>query len=161
MYEDDIPIVVSFLENTTEDFMHQWGGGRWYKYPVTVEQMIEQFNTRKDNTLYFLIQNDDEIIGSFELDFIDREEKTCAVCRYLIKEECRSQGFGTEALKIIVQYAFNDLNMKRINLSVYDFNVGAYKCYKKAGFTEYERVTRDNGWVAVIMAILNPDTKNI
>jgi RimJ/RimL family protein N-acetyltransferase len=157
MSEEDIPVVISFLENTTEEFMNQWGGGRWYKYPVTIEQMTEQFHTRKDNTLYFLIQNDNEIIGSFELDFINWEEKTCGLCRYLIKSEYRLKGFGTEALKIIVQYAFSDLNMKRVNLSVFDFNIGAYKCYKKAGFTEYNRVKRDNGWVAVQMEMANAE----
>ena len=156
MTEEDIPVVVSFLENTTEDFMNQWGGGRWYEYPITAEQMLEQFNTRKDNTLYFMIQNGNEIIGSFEFDYINWGEKTCAICRYLIKSEYRSRGFGSEALKIVIQYAFNDLNMKKIDLSVYDFNIGAYKCYKKAGFDEYDRVTRDNGYVAIKMAIHNP-----
>jgi RimJ/RimL family protein N-acetyltransferase len=156
MAEEDISVVVSFLEETTEEFMNQWGGGRWYKYPVTVEQILEQFNTRKDNTLYFVIRNNNEIIGSFEFDFINWEEKTCGVCRYLIKKEYRSQGLGTEALKVAIKYAFSELKMKKITLSVFDFNIGAYKCYKKAGFTEYERQTRDNGWIAVKMEIHNP-----
>ena len=155
MEEADIPTVVSFLEGTTEDFMNQWGGGRWYKYPVTVEQMIEQTNKRKDNTLYFVIRNNNEIIGSFELDFIDWEEKICSICRYLIKSEYRSQGAGTEALKIIIRYVFNELNMKKITLTVFDFNIGAYKCYIKAGFIEYERQIRDNGWTAIKMEIHN------
>ena len=156
MINDDIPVIVSFFEDTTEDFMNQWGGGRWYKYPITIEQINEQMNTRKDNTLYFIILNENEIIGSFELDFINWEEKICSICRYLIKKNYRSQGFGTEALKVIVQYVFNDLYMNKITLSVYDFNISAYKCYKKVGFIECGRQVRENGWTAILMEMINP-----
>jgi len=157
MKEEDIPAIVSFLDGTTEDFMHQWGGGRWYKYPVTLEQVVNQFHTRTENTRYFVTVDDDtnEIVGSSELDFIDWEKKTCGVCRYLIAEKHRNKGYGTEALKKLVDYAFNVLEMKQINLSVFDFNTGAQKCYEKAGFIEYKRETRDNGWVAIGMTINN------
>jgi RimJ/RimL family protein N-acetyltransferase len=159
MNEEDIPNVVSFLDGTSEDFMNQWGGGRWYKYPVTVEQVINQFHARIENTLYFVTVNNDnnEIVGSAELDFIDWENKTCAVCRYLIAEKHRNKGFGTEALKKLVKYAFDELNMTCVRLSVFDFNTGAQKCYAKAGFVEYKRETRNNGWVAICMEINNPN----
>ena len=153
MQEADIPAVVSFLADTTEAFMHQWGGGRWYAYPVTTGQMAVQFRTRNTDTLYYLIRNDDEIIGSFEFDFIDRIEKQCSLCRYLIRRESRSQGFGTETLKVITRHAFEELGMRRITLTVFDFNIGAHRCYTKAGFVETERVTRENGWVAIRMEL--------
>lgn len=46
MQKHDIPYVVSFLKNSTEEFMNQWGGARWYKYPVTLEQMITVYDAR-------------------------------------------------------------------------------------------------------------------
>jgi len=159
MNEEDIPVVVSFLDGTTEDFLHQWGGGRWYDYPVTAAQMTKLFHTKNENTLYFLILDDEEIIGSFEIDYIDWEKRYCSVCRYLIKDGCRSRGYGTQALKIIVKYLFNEFNMVKVTLSVYDFNVGAYKCYLKVGFKEYNRSVRDNGWVAIEMEIHNPENE--
>ena len=159
MKEEDIPAVVSFLDGTSEGFMHQWGGGRWYKHPVTVEQVANQYHTRFENTLYFVTVNGDnnEIVGSSELDFIDWENKTCAVCRYLIAPQHRNKGFGTEALKRLVSYAFDALNMKKVRLSVFDFNTGAQKCYAKAGFVEYDRAMRDNGWIAICMEVEKPD----
>ena len=159
MKDKDIPTVVSFLDNTTEDFMNQWGGMRWYKYPVTIEQMIKVYNTRKGTTLYFLIKNDDEVIGSFELDFIDWENSECAVCRFLIADEYRSKGYGTQAMKVLVNHAFMHLCMKRIYLSAFDFNIGAIKCYENAGFKKFEEVVRDNGWVAIRMEIFSPAVK--
>ena len=158
MKEEDIQTVVSFLDDTSEDFMNQWGGGRWYKYPVTVEQVINQFHTRTENTRYFVaVDSDtDEIVGSSELDFIDWENKNCAVCRYLIAPQHRNKGFGTETMKKLLDYAFSVLDMKRVNLTVFDFNISAHKCYIKAGFTEFARETRDNGWIAIKMGINNP-----
>ena len=155
MTKKDIPVIVSFFEDTTEDFMNQWGGGRWYKYPITAKQIESVTKTRKDNTLYFVISNDNDVIGSFELDYINWDEKKCSICRYIIKKEYRSQGYGTKVIKIIVQNAFNKLNMKKVTLSVYDFNIGAIKCYQKAGFNENGRITRENGWIAIQMEINN------
>lgn len=161
MQEKDIPTAVSFLKDTTEDFMNQWGGGRWYKYPVTVEQVTSQYKTRNTNTLYFMIMDEEPgytsvPIGSVELDFIDWEERCCTVCRFIIKKELRSKGYGTHALQALKEYAFNALNMNKVCLSVFDFNAGAIKCYEKSGFTESGRETRDNGWVAIRMEACNP-----
>ena len=52
---------------------------------------------------------------------------------------------------MLTKHAFDILGMKRVKLSVYDFNAGAIKCYLNAGFKEHNRVERDNGWIAIGM----------
>jgi RimJ/RimL family protein N-acetyltransferase len=158
MTEQDIPLVISFLAGTDEEFMHMWGGGRWYTYPVTSEQMVRQFHTRTENTRYYIIYNEDEPIGSVELDFIRWDERTCRVCQLIISVQHRGKGYGTDALKILTGHAFQNLGMKCVGLSVYDFNTRAIKCYEKAGFTEIRRITRDNGWVAISMERTKSET---
>ena len=51
----------------------------------------------------------------------------------------RSKGYGTEAIKLILEYGFKYLNLKNIKLDVMEFNERALKCYKKCGFKEYGR----------------------
>lgn len=48
----------------------------------------------------------------------------------------RSQGIGTAATKLMIKYAFEDLNLHRIYLTVLQENIPAVKLYKKNGFKE-------------------------
>lgn len=97
--------------------------------------------------------NDTKVIGSVELDFIRWDKKECSICRFLIAEEFRSNGKGTKALKAILEYAYNILDMHSINLNVFDFNRAALRCYTKLGFIEYCREKRENGLIVIKMRI--------
>jgi len=54
-------------------------------------------------------------------------------------------------MEAFLAYAKKELALEAITLSVFDFNVGALRCYEKCGFAEIERVTRPSGWVAIQM----------
>ena len=54
-------------------------------------------------------------------------------------KDYRSKGYGTEAIRLILDYGFNYMNLKNIKLDLMDFNERALKCYKKCGFKEYGR----------------------
>lgn len=45
--------------------------------------------------------------------------------------------YGTEAIKMILDYDFNYLNLNNIKLDLMSFNERALNCYKKCGFKEY------------------------
>jgi RimJ/RimL family protein N-acetyltransferase len=71
-----------------------------------------------------------------EIDPIDR----CGTVGIFIGEETyRNNGYGTETLRILVNYGFKHLNLHNINLWVYSFNERAIACYKKVGFKEIGR----------------------
>jgi RimJ/RimL family protein N-acetyltransferase len=42
-------------------------------------------------------------------------------------------GYGTEAMRLIMKFVFEDLNLNRLGLWVFDFNKRAIKSYKKCG----------------------------
>ena len=50
-----------------------------------------------------------------------------------------SQGFGTDALRTLLRFGFDEMNLHRITLLVYDFNERAQAAYNKAGFVEEGR----------------------
>ena len=44
------------------------------------------------------------------------------------------KGYGTDALRIILRYAFTELNLHRVSLGVFSYNQRAIRSYQKAGF---------------------------
>jgi RimJ/RimL family protein N-acetyltransferase len=54
------------------------------------------------------------------------------------------QGYGTEALHLALQYAFDELNLHRITLTVIAYNERAIALYERAGF-QREGVFREFG----------------
>ena len=44
------------------------------------------------------------------------------------------KGYGTDAMKVFLRYAFCEMNLHRVSLSVFDYNPRAVRSYEKAGF---------------------------
>ncbi len=47
-----------------------------------------------------------------------------------------NKGYGTEATQLMLSYGFNQLNLYRIHLTVFEFNERARHVYEKVGFTQ-------------------------
>ncbi|MFA9423744.1 MAG: GNAT family N-acetyltransferase [Sedimentibacter sp.] len=130
---DDCQFIIKCNEGKDEAFLHQWAGPS-YIFPITVEQIKKRL---KDTiyTKFFTAFIDNEIIGTVEIGFIDYKKKECKICRFLLEENSRNKGYGTEISKSLINYAFDKLNMNKVSLHVSSNNVSAKKCYEKAGFT--------------------------
>lgn len=75
-------------------------------------------------------------IGTINLSSIDYKNQK-AEYGILIGEKSQwGKGYAHEASDLILNYAFNDMNLKRIYLKVLEDNIGAVKLYKKIGFVE-------------------------
>ena len=52
----------------------------------------------------------------------------------IVDGEKRGHGIGREMLKLGLKQAFEVMGAREVTLGVYENNVGAYKCYRSAGF---------------------------
>lgn len=79
-------------------------------------------------------REDDQLLGNisfFEVNQIHRN----AMCGLFIGEaENRGQGYGKEALRLLLRFGFQTLNLNNVMLKVYAFNEMAIACYRKLGF---------------------------
>lgn len=89
--------------------------------------------------------SDDRRAGVVELDPIDRETGTADVA-YWLRPEFRRNGYAREALELVVDYAFSQLRLHRVNAAVYDFNERSMRLLESVGFTA-EGVQRENAFV--------------
>jgi RimJ/RimL family protein N-acetyltransferase len=101
------------------------------------------------------------MIGSISLHNIDHRNRHAFIGIFIGGAEHRGNGYGTEAVRLILSYGFKTMNMHNIMLSVHADNLSAINCYKKAGFRETGRrsewVFKDGAYIDVIyMEILEP-----
>jgi len=76
-----------------------------------------------------------------------------------------NKGYGTEAIKLMVKFLFNEKNAHKVELSVIGDNKRAMACYTKAGFKEcgrrHDHCYHDGKYDdLVIMEILRKDWKD-
>ncbi|MFI7211777.1 GNAT family N-acetyltransferase [Micromonospora maritima] len=100
-------------------------------------------------------------VGEVVLNEWDRANASCNF-RTLIGPNGRDRGLGTEAVRLIVGYGFEQLGLHRIGLEVFAFNPRARRAYEKVGFVAegtLRQVLRDgDDWVdATVMSILAPE----
>ena len=109
---------------------------------MTVESEREWLeNTLKNNDLNFAIVDleNDELIGNCGIMNINHINRSAEVGIFIGDENKRNNGYGTESLRLLLDYGFNYLNLNSIHLGVKAFNERAIACYKKVGFKEYGR----------------------
>lgn len=100
-------------------------------------------------------------VGEVVLNEWDGPNRSCNF-RTLIGPAGRNRGLGTEAVRLIVGYGFEQLGLHRISLEVFAFNPRARRVYEKVGFVAegtLRQVLRDgDDWVdATVMSILAPE----
>ncbi len=88
--------------------------------------------------------DEDKMIGNISLEKIDHLNQRGTLGIFIGEKDYRGKGYGTEAIKLILDYGFNYLNLKNIKLDLMEFNERAYFCYKKCGFKEYGRRRKCN-----------------
>ena len=109
---------------------------------MTVESEREWLeNSLKNNDFNFAIVDleNDELIGNCGIMNINQINRSAEVGIFIGDENKRSNGYGTESLRLLLDYGFNYLNLNNIHLGVKAFNERAIACYKKVGFKEYGR----------------------
>ena len=100
-------------------------------------------------------------VGEVVLNEWEPDNRACNF-RTLIGPEGRDRGLGSEALQLLLEYAFTATDLHRIELGVYAFNPRALHVYGRAGFVQEGRrrdaLLFDGAWVdEFTMAVLRPD----
>ncbi len=112
-----------------------------YRFPVTVEIENKWYQNYLDNNDNSRINFSIEIIGSkvlagyIYLNDIDWISRHCQFGIMIGKSEHQGKGFGSDAMNILFNYAFECLNLRKICLEVASYNNNAISLYKKTGFS--------------------------
>ena len=112
-----------------------------------------------------VVDENDEILGLVSLTSIDSVNRSGQLHIMIGSSENRGKGLGTFAVRTMVEHAFYNLNLRRIELSVLINNLPARKLYEKIGFVK-EGVKRQSAYKngdyqdQIIMGLLRSDYEN-
>lgn len=73
-------------------------------------------------------------IGNVGLHHIDWKHRSAVFGIVIGERACWNRGYGTDATRVMVRFAFHTLNLHRVQLDVFDFNPRARRAYEKVGF---------------------------
>ena len=125
-------------------------------YPVSQDEfhnyLIEQnlkfsFPSRSET-----FQNDKEYDGAYV--YADENERSVGFFVYTVNEQdksgfvrfimvdntLRGKGYGSDMLKELLRFAYEETGVSSVRLMVFDVNAAAKRCYEKIGFTFTENI---------------------
>ena len=105
---------------------------------------------------------DGRYVGSIRLHRINWEDRNAALAIGIFDRRFWSNGYGSEAIRLLLGYAFETLSLHRVSLRVLEYNLRAIRAYEKCGFVregvERESALVDGRWYSdVMMAILDSE----
>jgi RimJ/RimL family protein N-acetyltransferase len=109
------------------------------RYPLSMTEEEQWWANRlerggKGDHIFAIEAEDGSHIGNIGLHNVDHENRR-AMVGIAIGEKARwGRGYGTDAMRALLGWAFGYLNLHRVYLTVYAFNERAIRCYRTCGF---------------------------
>jgi len=130
------------------------------------EKLEKQIEEEK-NLYYFTIRAkaDDRLIGKALIQWIEWTNGNAWIQLGIGSAEDRRKGYGSQALRMLIRFAFAELNLFRVSARVPEYNTAAIALFKKLGFVEEVRrrqaLDRDGRrWDLIVFGLLNSDWQN-
>ncbi len=163
------PVLREYLPQYVE-WLNHWEVSRYLApgipMPMSLEDETDWFENRRrrnDNLVFAILTlAENRLIGNCGLQNIDLKNRTAVFGIFIGDPNYQNQGYGTDATRTLLRYAFEQLGLNRVELEVYDFNPRAIRTYEKAGFrrdgVRRQALYRDGGFHDIyLMSILREE----
>ena len=129
------PMTRQMCHEFYQNFQNDPAIGHYYEYVYTPEIADRYFDTNSvaDRKL-FAIMVGDRIIGECKLKNIDLQKRECSMGIHLQNDAVKGKGYGTQAERLILQYAFEELGMLAVNADAALKNTRSQHVLEKVGF---------------------------
>ena len=113
--------------NKSEQIMTAIGEKEW----------LENTARKNENKNFNIIDlNSNKLIGTIGLEKFNWTSRNAVLGIFIGDKNYRNNGYGTEAIKLLLEFGFKYLNLLSIRLSLLSVNERAHKCYLKCGFKD-------------------------
>jgi len=129
-----------------------------------IKEWLEKELEKATDMYWFAVRalEDDRLLGDVTLSVINWGSREAFAGIAIGAREFWGKGYGTDAMGLILRYAFTELNLWRVALSVFEYNERAIRSYEKVGFRIEGRkrqvIQRDGRrWDELYMGILREE----
>lgn len=110
--------------------------------------------------------DDDRLIGETGFDGIRWQNGDTFIGIGLGERDDWGKGYGTDAMQIMLRYAFTELNLHRVSLDTFEYNPRAIRSYEKVGFKQEGRARQfmlreGRRWDLIFMGITRLEWQEI
>lgn len=140
--------VVCLTRPSKEDIGHfaKWSADMEYQrllrrgmvYPGSLEEheawFAEMAKSEADYPFAIRTLVEDRLVGMLVVKDIFWQARHCSFFIGIGNPEMRGRGYGTDAIRTLLKYAFLEMNMNRIGLEVMSYNLPAIHSYQRVGF---------------------------
>ena len=130
----DAPLLLEIINDPDTESML---GGK--SFPVSLEDQERWIGAQghDPDTLRCMIDTaEGESVGTIILTDIDRSNGTAEVHIKLSPSNGRGKGYGTDALKTLTRYGFEELRLNCIYAEVMEYNTASCRLFEKCGFSK-------------------------
>lgn len=130
------------------------------------DQWFENLSKKKDSNIVLVIEVDKKPIGTMGIHGINWKDRVGTTGALIGEKEYWDKGYGGKAKKLLLEYAFNILNLRKICSSVIEYNIRSFKYSLKCGYKEEGRLKKHifrNGqyWDIINLAIFDEDWREM
>jgi RimJ/RimL family protein N-acetyltransferase len=117
------------------------------RYPIAFQNEIEWLERAmnvsvSDSERHFAIERKEDRahIGNASIHDIDWVSRTAAFGLFVGEPSAWNRGFGTDAIRTLVRFAFEEMNLRKLNIDVFDYNDRAKHVLEAQGFVQEGRL---------------------
>jgi RimJ/RimL family protein N-acetyltransferase len=135
---------------------------RQYTKEGTQKWIEKQLEDQRTFAFGIRILADERLIGDVGLGGVSWNHGDAYLGIGIGEREFWGKGYGSDAMRIMLAYAFTELNLRRVTLNVFEYNQRAIRSYEKVGFQHEGRVRsylnrEGRRWDLVYMGILKEE----
>ncbi len=101
------------------------------------KEWLENTAKNTESRIFDIIElKDNKLIGVISLENFNWIERSAVLGIFIGDRDFRNNGYGAEAINLLLEYGFKYLNLHSIRLELLSINERAHKCYSKCGFKD-------------------------
>lgn len=127
-------------------------------FPASMEdeyRWLEQQTSYSRGEYQFAVEDfEGDLVGRCGVTRLDWKNRL-AELGIMIGTPYRGRGYGSEAMELLCDFCFREMNLHKLKVSVFAFNEAAIRCYEKNGFVREgvcrQEIFRDGRYQDVVL----------
>ena len=118
------------------------------RYPIAFQNEIEWLDRAMNASpteRHFAVERKDDRahIGNASIHDIEWVSRTAAFGLFIGEPSAWNRGFGSDAIRTLVRFAFEEMNLQKLRIDVFDYNDRAKHVLETQGFVQEGRLRRE------------------